>query len=129
MHLSAIEIPYVLLYNVYALYSNTVPVFDICYHVIHSMYLCMLHCQFEIIFIYFLFLCFICQEWLWNVCSTNVGNVLDDPHHVKRSTTETRLITCVDQRGTCKWALRLLTNLIKDIPKSIVASIVLWFNF
>ena len=71
----------------------------------HSMYLCMLQCQFEIIFIFYFYVLFAKNDCEMFV-PLMLGNVLDDPHHVKCPTTETRLITCVDQRS--KWGCWLI---------------------
>ena len=45
-----------MLYDTVAYY--TVPIFYMCYQVIHTMYLCVLHCQFEILFIFYFYVLF-----------------------------------------------------------------------
>ena len=64
------------------------------------MYLCMLQCQFEIIFIFYFYVLFAKNDCEMFV-PLMLGNVLGNPHHVKCRTTETCLITYVDQKG--KW--------------------------
>ena len=102
MHLSAIEIPHILLYTVYALYSNTVPVFDI--YMLSGdpqyVYVCCIVSLKLYLYIFYFYVLFVKNDCEMFV-PLMLGNVLDDPHHVKCRTTETCLITYVDQKG--KW--------------------------